>query len=162
METVHSQEKAKSAVTLQMVSFQVGAEEYAVDIKHVQEIIHMQDLTTVPKTPAFLKGVINLRGKIIPIIDLKTRLNLSSQPPTKESRIVVVEHSAKTVGLIVDAMREVIRIPASSICMSPTGDDKDGPSLYIQGVAKMDHRLLVIFDLDHLLGENVLHGSAQP
>ncbi len=156
METVYSQEREDSTVTLQMVSFQVGVEEYAVDISSVQEIIHIQDLTTVPKTPDFLKGVINLRGKIIPIVDLTTRLSLSPKQPTKESRIVVVEDSGKTVGLIVDAMREVIRIPSCSIRTPPTETEQDGPSLYIRGVAKMDNRLLVILDLEHLLGEDVL------
>jgi len=162
METVYSQEREDSTVTLQMVSFQVGVEEYAVDISSVQEIIHIQDLTTVPKTPDFLKGVINLRGKIIPIVDLTTRLSLSPKQPTKESRIVVVEDSGKTVGLIVDAMREVIRIPSCSIRTPPTETEQDGSSLYIRGVAKMDNRLLVILDLEHLLGEDVLKELPQP
>ena len=158
METVHREAKEETTGTVQMVSFQVGAEEYAVDIGNVQEIIHVQNLTIVPKTPVFLKGVINLRGKIIPIVELATRLTLPPKPDTKESRIVVVEDSGKTVGLIVDAMREVIRIPLSSIHASPAGCEADGPSLYIQGVAKMGHRLLVILDLGHLLGEKVLEG----
>ena len=151
MKTLDREAKEEIRGTVQMVSFQVGTEEYAVDIAHVQE------LTTVPRTASFLKGVINLRGKIIPIIHLATRLNLPSKPETQESRVVVVEDSGKTVGLIVDGMREVIRIPVSAIHTPPAGE-ADGPSLYIQGVAKMDHRLLVILDLGQLLGANALEG----
>jgi purine-binding chemotaxis protein CheW len=156
-------EKKKDSTTLlQMVSFHIGEEEYAVETVNVQEIIRLHELTRVPKTPPYLKGVINLRGKIIPIIDLRCRLKMDDQAPTKESRIVIVDSSGKTVGLIVDAMSEVIRIPESAIRVLSGVGDSLSQSNYISGVAKLEDRLLIILDLENLLDENILKEPTAP
>ena len=96
---------------LQLVSFKIGDEEFAVDILKVQEINRMIEVTRVPNAPEHIDGVINLRGKVIPIIDLRSRFGMARKEKDKNTRIVVVEVSGKIVGFVVDAVREVLRIP---------------------------------------------------
>ena len=96
---------------LQLVSFKIGDEEFAVDILKVQEINRMLEVTRVRNAPDHIEGVINLRGKVIPIIDLRSRFGMARKDKDKNTRIVVVEVSGKIVGFVVDAVREVLRIP---------------------------------------------------
>ena len=136
---------------LQMVSFVIGTEEYAVDILGVQEIIRMVEVTRVPKAPQYVEGVINLRGKVIPIVDLRLRFGLSSAEPTKETRIIVVDMSRIIIGMIVDSVSEVLRVPSNLIEPPPGG--RQGASEFTRGVGKIDNRLLIFLDLDRLLGQ---------
>lgn len=138
-----------SEEVLQMVSFDIGTEEYAVDILGVQEIIRMVEVTNVPKAPHYVEGVINLRGKVIPIIDLRLRFGLPSAERTKETRIVVVDVNRIILGLIVDSVSEVLRIPVGQIEPPPGG--KPGSSEFHRGVGKIDNRLLILLDLERLL-----------
>ena len=137
--------------TSQVVSFEIGSEEYAVDILEVQEINRMVEITSVPKAPGFVEGVINLRGKVIPIIDLRRRFGLPAAERTTESRIVVVDVSRIVVGLIVDSVSEVLRIPSSLIEPPPNG--KGGGAEFHKGVGRVDARLLILLDLERLLGK---------
>jgi purine-binding chemotaxis protein CheW len=138
---------------VQLVSFFLDKEEYAVDILRVQEILRVREMTRVPKSPSFIKGVINLRGKIVPIMDLRARFGLNSIPIHEGSRIVVVDHNGKIVGLIVDSMSEVLRIPKEYIHQAPTTSNVQTSKEYIKGVAKLDTRLLIFLDLERLLAE---------
>jgi purine-binding chemotaxis protein CheW len=147
---------AKTEITdlLQLVSFKIGAEEFGVDILKVQEINKMTQITKVPNAPDFVEGVINLRGRVIPIIDLRTRLGLEKIEHTKDTRIIVVELDGKTVGFIVDAVNEVLRIPANITEKPPelvAGIDAD----YITAVGKLEDRLLILLDLDRILKGDV-------
>ena len=99
----------------QVVSFEIGPEEYAVDILEVQEIIRLVEITPVPKAPHYVEGVINLRGKVIPIVDLRSRFGLSTAEHTQDTRIVVVDVSRIILGFIVDSVSEVLRIPSKRI-----------------------------------------------
>ena len=135
----------------QVVSFEIGTEEYAVDILEVQEIIRMVEITTVPKAPHYVEGVINLRGKVIPIIDLRLRFGLPFAERTKETRIIVVDVSRIIIGLIVDSVSEVLRIPSSLIEPPPNG--KGGGAEFHKGVGRVDARLLILLDLERLLGK---------
>ena len=135
----------------QVVSFDIGTEEYAVDILEVQEIIRMVEITPVPKAPYYVEGVINLRGKVIPIVDLRLRFGLSAAERTKETRIVVVDVSRIILGLVVDSVSEVIRIPSSLIEPPPNG--KQGGAEFHKGVGRVDGRLLILLDLNRLLGQ---------
>src|SRR5260370_31045558 len=99
----------------QLVGFHVGGEEFGIDILRVQEIIRAQQLTRVPNSPEFMEGVMNLRGKIIPVITLRKRFGLEEAPPDKQNRIVVVEIQGTVLGFIVDAVSEVLRIPADTL-----------------------------------------------
>jgi len=130
---------------LQLVSFNIGSEEFGVDILKVQEINRMVEITKVPQAPHYVEGVINLRGKVIPIIDLRKRFNLELKEYDKNTRIVVVDIGGNIMGMIVDAVSEVLRLDAGTIEPPPeivTGINAE----YIRGVAKLEDRLLIFLD----------------
>ena len=134
----------------QLVVFTLGSEEYGLPITQVQEIIRYSRPRTIPSAPMSVRGVINLRGKIIPVVDLKQRLMLDAADP-EESKIVIVEAGEVTAGLVVDEVDEVITIDEDQLEQAPTGDVS-----YISAVAKVGDRLLVLLDLNALFaGENV-------
>jgi len=135
---------------LQLVSFKIGTEEFGVDILNVQEIIKIVQITKVPNSPVFVEGVINLRGKVIPVIDLRTRLGLQKIEHDKDTRIIVVELSKSTIGFIVDAVNEVLRIPIS-ITEAPPEIVAGVDSEFIKSVGKLDDRLLILIDLNKIL-----------
>ncbi|MFU2210246.1 chemotaxis protein CheW [Desulfovibrio sp. JY] len=142
--------KKQDAELLQLVTFSIGEEEFGVDILSVQEIIRMMDITKVPRAPDFVEGVINLRGKVIPIIDLRRRFGLSTRDHDKHTRIIVIEINNMIVGFVVDSVSEVLRIPASTV--EPPPPVVSGlESEYISGVGKLEDRLLILLDLDKLL-----------
>jgi purine-binding chemotaxis protein CheW len=138
---------------LQLVSFNIGDEEFGVDILSVQEINRMMEVTRVPNAPEFVDGVINLRGKVIPVIDLRRRFGMERKGHDKNTRIIVVELAGKVVGFVVDAVREVLRIPRSVTEPPPAlgGALKED---YITAVGKLDDRLLILLDLEKVLSEN--------
>src|SRR5579872_2937593 len=132
--------------TVQVVSFRLGSEEYGVHIGQVQEIIRMVEITHVPRAPHFMEGVINLRGQLIPIIDLRTRFGMPRIDATKSTRIVVTEIGSKRVGIVVDSVSEVINIPIENVEDAPEMIAGVGTE-YIQGVGKIDDRLIIMLDL---------------
>ena len=135
---------------LQLVSFNIGSEEFGVDILKVQEINRMVEITRVPQAPNYVEGVINLRGKVIPIIDLRKRFSLELKEPDKNTRIVVVDIGGNIMGMIVDSVSEVLRLPANTI--EPPPDLVTGiNSEYINGVAKLENRLLIFLDLSKVV-----------
>jgi purine-binding chemotaxis protein CheW len=143
-------QQTKAEELLQLVSFKIGEEEFGVDILKVQEINRMLDVTRVPNAPEYVDGVINLRGKVIPIIDLRRRFGMDRKEHDKNTRIVVVELSGKIVGFVVDAVSEVLRIPGSVTEPPPSivaGIDAD----YITAVGKLEDRLLILLDLERVL-----------
>lgn len=145
-----SSQKKQDDELLQLVTFSIGEEEFGVNILKVQEIIRTMEITKVPRSPDFVEGVINLRGKVIPIIDLRRRFGLAPRPEDKDTRIIVIEINSIIVGFVVDAVSEVLRIPASTVEPPPpvvAGVDSD----YISGVGKLQDRLLIMLDLDKLL-----------
>lgn len=137
---------------LQLVSFNLGEELFGVDILKVQEINRLVEITKVPKAPNFVEGVINLRGKVIPIIDLRKRFGLPTKEHDKDTRITVVDINGNVMGMIVDAVSEVLRLPSSTVEAAPdiaTSVD----SQYIRGVAKLEDRLLILLDLARIFSE---------
>ncbi len=137
---------------LQLVTFSIGSEEFGVDILKVIEIIRTMEITKVPKAPAFVEGVINLRGLVIPIIDLRRRFGLAEKAGDSDTRIIVIEINGMSVGFVVDSVSEVLRIPANTVEPAPpvvAGVDSD----YISGVGKVEDILL---DLDKLLSADDL------
>lgn len=142
--------RRQDAELIQLVTFSIGDEEFGVDILKVQEIIRMLDITRVPRAPQFVEGVINLRGKVIPIIDLRRRFGLATRKHDKDTRIIVIEINKMVVGFVVDSVSEVLRIPANTVEPPPpvvSGLDSE----YINGVGKLQDRLLILLDLDRLL-----------
>jgi purine-binding chemotaxis protein CheW len=131
---------------VKVVSFRLGTEEYGVDIAQVQEIIRMVEITHVPRAPRFMEGVINLRGQLIPIIDLRTRFAMPRVDNTKSTRIIVTEIGSKRVGIIVDSVSEVLNIPLEQVEDAPDMIAGVGTE-YIQGVGKVGDRLIILLDL---------------
>jgi len=144
---------------LQLVTFEVGEEEFAIDILQVQEINRMMELTRVPQSPPEVEGVINLRGRIIPVIDLRRTFNLEESARDEHSRIVVVEVKGRIIGFLVDRVHEVLRIDAG-IVEPPPSMISSVDSDYISGVGKLDDRLLILLNLDKLFGADLL-GAAE-
>lgn len=141
---------SESKEILQLVSFRIANEEYGVDILNVHEINKMTTITKVPNAPEFVEGVINLRGKVIPVIDLRTRLNLARKEYDKDTRIIVVEIEHSTVGFIVDTVSEVLRIPLN-ITEAPPAIVSGIDSEFIKSVGKLEDRLLILIDLNKIL-----------
>jgi len=135
---------------LHLVTFKLGKEEYGVDINSVQEIIRATDITPVPGAPSHVRGVINLRGKIIPVVDLRRRFALLTVEASDEQRIVVAELGEKRIGMLVDSVSQVIKI--SSAVMEEMPDEATSVEHdYIRGVGKLDSRLIVVLDLKRSL-----------
>ena len=134
----------------QFVICRIGQEEFAIDVLSVQEINRLVEVTRVPKTPRYVEGVINLRGRIIPVLDLRRRFGLTTSTQTLQSRIVVVSVQAKLVGFIVDSVVEVLRVPKSAIELPPNIGSSPGAE-FTQGVGRIDDRLLIVLDLNRLL-----------
>lgn len=134
----------------QLVTFTLGTEEYGVAITKVQEIIRMQEITRVPQMPDFIEGVINLRGRIIPVIDLRKRFELNVTERTVMTRIIVIDVEGRTLGIVVDAVSEVMRLPTDQIEPPPPVVAGIGRE-YLQGVGKAQGRLIILLDLDKIL-----------
>ena len=146
----------------QMVTFNLGPEVFGVNILQVQEINRMVEITAVPHTEEYVEGIINLRGKVIPIIDLRKKFGLAEKEQDNHTRIIVVDVSGETVGLVVDSVSEVLRVPSGSLEEAPklvTGGSHNGAD-YIRSVAKLDDRLLIYLDLDKIIISSILPQSA--
>ncbi|MDP2216678.1 MAG: chemotaxis protein CheW [Methanolobus sp.] len=143
--------KRNAADLLQLVVFELGGEEFGVEIMNVQEIIRMPEMTQIPQSPDFVEGVINLRGRIIVVVNLSKRFNLQSRVADENSRIIVVEIGNSVVGMIVDSVNEVLRIPISSVEPAPELVMSKVSRNYLKGVGKIDKRLLILLDLGRVL-----------
>lgn len=136
---------------IQLVIFKLGREEYGVSILQVQEIKRITEITRVPHTPEYIKGVINLRGSVLPVIDLKRRLNLPQQASTENTRIIIVKVQEISLGMIVDAVLEVMTIHQENID-SPEVVAGSVAANYLSGVGKLENRLLILLDLETITG----------
>jgi purine-binding chemotaxis protein CheW len=135
---------------LQVVGFRIGRETFGLPISMVREIIRVPDITAVPNAPAYIEGVINLRGRIIPVVDLRKRFGEKSFEPNKKNRVVVVELGTRAIGLIVNSASEVLRISPSDI-EEPNNVFHEGELDYITGVGKLKGRLVLLLDLNRIL-----------
>ncbi|MBD2870717.1 chemotaxis protein CheW [Paenibacillus arenilitoris] len=139
---------------LKVIVFALGTEEYGIEVDKVRTIERLSPITRVPKTAAFIKGVINLRGVVVPVIDLRGRFNLTETVPTENSRIIVVAVADMEVGFIVDSANDVIDIDADAIDMPPeiVGGIK---AKYLRGIARLgEGRLLIMLNLSEVLNKN--------
>jgi purine-binding chemotaxis protein CheW len=141
---------------LQIVGLRIGRETYGVPISLVREIVRVPEITAVPNAQKYVEGVINLRGKIISVIDLRKRFSEAEVETNKKNRIVVVELENRTVGLIVSAASEVLKIPPSDI-EPPSSVFLNGEVGYVTGVGKLKNRLVILIDLNKVLSANELH-----
>ena len=144
-------EKTYSNNELQLVAFKLGREEYGISILQVQEIKRMTDITRVPHTPDYLKGVMNLRGSVLPVFDLKKRLDLPDNAYSDDARIVIVKVDEVTLGVIVDAVSEVLTIGQENI--EPPQVVAGGViANYLSGIGKINSRLLILLDINSIIG----------
>lgn len=143
--------------TRQLVIFKLGEEEFGVDILQVREIERLeQGVTRVPKSPNFVEGVINLRGEIIPIVDLRKRFGLVVQAIGHESRVVIVETNENLIGMMVDVVVEVLRVNVSAIELAPS-ITKGVDAYFLSGVAKIGDRLIILIDLERALSADEMN-----
>jgi purine-binding chemotaxis protein CheW len=136
----------------QVVVFELASEHFGVNIAAVESIIKMQGITRMPRSPHFVEGVTNLRGKVLPVVDLRTRFGLPAQEASKDSRIVVVTISGAEVGMVVDGVSEVLTVPADAVEPAPA-IVTTVESTFITGIAKLDGRLVILLDLAQVLTE---------
>lgn len=141
---------------LELVSFTIGNEFYALEINCIREIIKVNDITRVPNTPNYIKGVINLRGKVIPIIDMRKKLNLQSIDFNKNSRILIIEYNNMMIGIIVDTVKEVLKID-NKVTENTPDISKNGTSDYISSIGKLDDKLINILNLDNFIQHHNLN-----
>lgn len=138
--------------TIQFIVIRVGEEQYGIDIKFVDNIIHMTSITRVPKVAHYVKGVINVRGEVIPVVNFRTKMGLYEEEYTKNTRIVIVKSEQHGfVGLIVDAVREVVTLEVDNI--EKMSYDRTGKDMYVTGVGKHQGALISLLDLNEVLGE---------
>jgi purine-binding chemotaxis protein CheW len=137
---------------LQIVTFQVGAEVFALDILKVHEIIRFQQLTRVPNLPNYVEGVLNLRGKVIPVVGLRQRIGLERKEPSSTTKIIVATVKDDVLGFMVDSVSEVLRIGADTV--EPAPRLGEGGQRYVSGVGKVNNQLLLLLDLDKLLNQD--------
>jgi purine-binding chemotaxis protein CheW len=132
---------------MQIVSFFIGREKYGLGIERVREVNRLQDLTFVPNCPPYIKGVINLRGRIVPVIELALKLGLGRSEPDKDSRVVVVEFQGELLGLLADRVARVVQVPVSEI-ESPPGDGEEGQTACVTGMVEAEGEVIMLLDLD--------------
>jgi len=137
---------------LQLVTFTLEKEEYAVDILSVQEINRITEITRVPNAPDYVEGVINLRGKVIPVVNLRKKFGLDNRETDDSSRVIIMDIQGVTYGLVVDSVSEVLRIP-TSIVEPPPPMASSMSSMFIKGIAKLENRLIILIDIDKFLGQ---------
>jgi purine-binding chemotaxis protein CheW len=141
----------RDAVELrQFISFSVGEEEYGLELLRVKEVIRVREITWLPKAPSFVKGIINLRGDVIPIIDLRDKFGLEPREHTATTRVIVVEVEGRLMGMVVDSASQVVRIPADQIEPPPPvlgGFSKE----FITGVGKLEEKLVILLNADAVL-----------
>ena len=141
------------------LTFHIGTEDYGISIAYVTEIIGIQSITEIPEMPDFIKGVINLRGKVIPVMDVRTRFKLSPREYDERTCIIVVEIDDTSVGLVVDAVNEVADIPEDQVEAPPKSKRKGGS--YIQGIGKIDKEVKILLDVNRILYDEELESITE-
>jgi purine-binding chemotaxis protein CheW len=137
------------------LTWRLGAEEYGVDIQKVQEIRSYEQPTRIPNAPSFIKGVVNLRGVIVPVVDLRLKLNCAAAEYTSFTVVIVLAVRGRVVGAVVDSVTDVLDLASASIKAPPELSSDNGPD-FITGIASVDDRMLMLVDIEALLGESTL------
>lgn len=145
--------KALSSTLNQYVSFALGKETFALDVMKIKGVERLSEITAIPKYPMFIEGVINLRSEIIPIVDLRKRFGMTAAEPTKETRVVLVELDAFSVGLIVDRVFEVFQLNENEIGHMPPISRTSVGNQFIKGVAEVRDKLIILLDLNSIFSE---------
>lgn len=153
LKTLAAQAAAPQAADTEyhLVTFVLEKEEFGVPVRSVREIIRVSEITRVPQAPVHIRGVTNLRGRIIPVVEIRTRIGLNAATVGYLSRILLVEAHDRVFGLLVDAVTEVLKVPASSVTPAPPEVLSSASAEYLVGVAQLGKRLIVLLDLDRVV-----------
>ena len=154
MEAV-AEKTEKSTLEGKFLTFILGSEVYGIEILKVREIIGLMDITTVPQTPDYMKGVINLRGKVIPVIDLRLKFSMQEEEHTQETCVIVVEVNNTSIGIIVDSVSEVSEIGGGEIEDAP-GFGQGIDTSFIMGLGKVKDKIIILLDIDAVLSSEEL------
>ncbi len=138
--------------SMQLVSFKLGGETFGIEITKIREIILVGEITRVPETPPYVKGLINLRSTVIPVIDLRARFSLAESELTADSRIMVLHVGSRTIGIVVDSVNEVLRVTREQISPAPPTVASAGND-YMTGLVRLKEDLLILLDVDRLFGD---------
>ncbi|WP_202319878.1 chemotaxis protein CheW [Archaeoglobus neptunius] len=149
----YEREPESSSATLQVVIFSLGNERYGVETSQVKEIIRVEEITSIPNAPDFIEGVINLRGQITTIINLRKRFGMKPKPIDNDTRIIVFEHNGSTIGMMVDTVTEVRYLSKEHIDELPSIVTAGARSKFLRGVGKLPDGLLILVDLNRLQEE---------
>ncbi len=150
--------RARYGGELQLVVFNIGREEFGVEITKVQEIIRMTSITGIPQAPDYIRGIINLRGRIIVVLNLNVIMGMETKEQDENTRIIVANIDETIMGFIVDSVSEVIRLPEDNVEPAPAVIASKIGTEYVMGVGKLEDRLLILLDLDRILGKSQLLG----
>jgi purine-binding chemotaxis protein CheW len=145
---------AAHSEVIQFVTFKLAGQKYAVDILKVQEIENMREITTIPNAPAYLEGAVNLRGKVIPVINLRKKFSFGDHDGKDRSKIVILDIGGVIMGAMVDSVSDVIRV-SSGVVEPPPSVSSNGNSRFITGIAKLSEGLVIILDVDRLFGDEM-------
>jgi purine-binding chemotaxis protein CheW len=140
---------------VQLVIFKLSTEEFGVDISQVREIIRVGEVTRIPGSPAYVDGVINLRGQVTTVVNLRNRLGMDGRPIDTNARIMILEVDKNVIGVIVDSVTEVKNLASAQIDALPEALSSSVSSVYIQGVGKLDGRLLILVDLKQVIRDDI-------
>jgi purine-binding chemotaxis protein CheW len=149
--TVREQTRTAATSSMQLVSFRLSDETYGIEITKIREIILVGEITRVPETPPYIKGLINLRSSVIPVIDLRARFALAENELSQDSRIMVLNVGRRTIGIVVDSVNEVLRISQEQISPAPPTVASLG-NQYMTGLVRLEDQLLILLDVDRLFG----------
>jgi purine-binding chemotaxis protein CheW len=150
MERVKNDRARAAAETRQYIGFRVGGEEYGIELLRVREVIRPREITRLPRTPSFVRGIINLRGDVIPVFDLRDKFSLPAKADDEDTRVIVTDLEGRLVGMVVDAASQVVRIPAADIEPAPPvlGGFRQE---HLHGIGKLGDRLVILLNVDRIL-----------
>ena len=157
---VHEHDAAAHTGSMQLVSFKLGGETFGIEITKIREIILVGEITRIPETPAYVKGLINLRSTVIPVIDLRARFSLAESELTADSRIMVLHVGSRTIGIMVDSVNEVLRVTRDQISPAPPTVTSSGNE-YMTGLVRLKEDLLILLDVDRLFGDEETRALAE-
>lgn len=150
--TMENKEKKHAGETIQLINFRLRNEEFGVDIRSIREITKVTEISHIPEAPSFIQGVTNLRGQVIPVVDLARQFDLALQENLpKSARIVVTEVNGQAVGMLVDEVPEIVKVPVENIKPAPELIQSEVKKDYIKGVAQLQNRLIILLDLEKVL-----------
>jgi len=149
---MHETSFSQATGSMQLVSFSLSDETYGIEITKIQEIILVGKITQIPETPHYIKGLINLRSSVIPVIDLRARFSLPECGLSEESRIMVLNVGGRTIGIVVDSVNEVLRVSKDQVSPAPPTVASLG-NQYMTGLVRLENQLLILLDVDQLFGD---------